>query len=206
MPISSDLPAPLSFGVGCFAFETVATTEPRVVKFEEWRAGVEAALANIPSVEQVEVTFDSNEVVADWWLVAATPDPDEAPWTQGFEPDLRGARVTFEVSIPHRLHSELLGGDSPHSGERFRVETVYEFHGPCTFVTCLDSQGSGSEAVRLLWNFLRREIPRASADITFTLVGPSPMHADFTLAPVDAEGDDSPPSFRLGGREPVWIR
>ncbi|WP_448610867.1 hypothetical protein [Geodermatophilus sp. URMC 60] len=162
--------------------------EEREVLHETWRSKVEEALGRISSVEKVEVTFDAALLRSDRWTLkpAVTDGP---PVMQRFQPNIPDAEVTFEVAIPRRLHPELLDGET-HASERFRVETIYDYHGPCTFVTCLDGDGDrdGSLAVRLLWRFLRQQIPRVSDDIVFTLLGPSPFHASFQLEPGDTKG------------------
>lgn len=181
MAATSALPSPLTFGLGCFAFEMTRGDTERVVKFQTWADEVTSALCGIPSIEKVDVHLDRLDLNRDEWSVGAQRSGGP-PEVQFFEPDLTGSQIAFEVSIPKRLHPELLDGQT-HECEKFRVETLYEYRGPCSFVTCLDGPGDGALAVRLLWRFLRREIPRSSESVVFTNLGPSPFHARFALAP-----------------------
>jgi len=89
------------------------------------------------------------------------------------------------------------------SAEDFHVRTVYEFHGPVTYVSYagLDrDEWAGSQAVVLVREFLIGELrAKASANLGFVLVGPSPFHADFMVTTSQDSSSHPPsrPAFRF---------
>lgn len=178
-------PDRIEFGMGCFAFEK---GEEVILSRDEkaaWATAVESALAAIPSVSEVYI-----ETGADYhgsWSFGPKERPGQ-PRFQMFRPMPIGAKVRFTIGIPKRFHAGLLRGETL-ACEKYSVDTYYEYHGPCTFVTCLEGEADGTAGVVLVREFLQRELPRHQSDVTLSTLGPSPFHARVAVERRSAESD-----------------
>lgn len=175
--------AQVSFGIGCFAFEVADARREEVWEFDEWRSAVQTALSALPNVADVVVDLEVSMLLGPEWTPFRDDSESSPPSLKEFEPDIPGTFVEFDITIPRRMHADLI--EHELASERFTVTTMYEFHGPVTFVRGVDHLEHGSQAVRLLWRFLERELPKQSTDIKFTNLGPSPFHVDAKLSPAD---------------------
>jgi hypothetical protein len=94
--------------------------------------------------------------------------------------------ITFKIYIPARVQEEVANEFAPGSTgtENFSVHIHYAYEGPVAFVT-LDGPEDGerdpSAAVRVVREFLRRELNPVNTPIRFECIGPSPFHADCSL-------------------------
>jgi hypothetical protein len=151
----------------------------------DWKKKLTAALGDIAAVG--ELTVESSLEVG---LVGVR---DALVPTIG--------RVEFTLAIPKRIQDELnpLSLPFPDAGERFRIITLLEFHGPATFVFCEDSiedARAGTSAVFYVREFLQRELARSSHSARLVSIGPSPFHADLKVV------WDSSPSQDITSSEP----
>jgi len=178
-----------AFGVGCFHFgyrKSIPFDYSTATYIEE----VEAALASLPSLSELEVSFD--EAFTSSFVVSESPpvlmDGD-------YFPRVMRLAIAFTLFIPHRVQAELFPnepGAMQTTAETFRVTLQDSFHGTSTFVECVDASEdcSPSDAVRLLREYLRREFSKLTTAITFEYLGPSPFHANFYLRPSLTDGHD----------------
>ncbi|MFI8523036.1 hypothetical protein ACIGB8_01205 [Promicromonospora sukumoe] len=103
-----------------------------------------------------------------------------------FWPEPAPCDIWFDVHVPKRMQADLLGEKSGDGAgaESFRIHTDYGWHGPCTFVSCLDGdeKTSPDKAVRVVHKFISQELKRSSSPIRMARVGPSPFHMVGTIA------------------------
>ncbi len=175
-----------AFGVGCFHFgyRKVSPFDYTTVKYIE---DVRAALASLPSLSELAISFD--EAFADSFLMT-----DELTSLEDGEifPRVMRLEISFTIFIPHRVQAELFPdepGAMRTTTETFRVTLKDSYHGPATFVECVDSAEdcSPSDSVRLLRVYLKREFAKLSTPVAFESLGPSPFHANFYVRPGETE-------------------
>lgn len=175
-----------AFGVGCFHFgyRKVSPFEFSTLQYIE---DVRAALASLPSLSELAISFD--EAFAGSLVVT-----DELSSLQDGEifPRVMRLEISFTIFIPHRVQAELFPdepGAMRTTTETFRIKLKDSYHGPATFVECVDSaEGcSPSDSVRLLRVYLKREFAKLSTPVVFESLGPSPFHANFYLQPSETE-------------------
>lgn len=160
----------IAFGAGCFAFEWRKPVGSRDA--HEWAKDVERALNALVNVSNIVCDVPSaalayGEVDGDLGIApTAYPQPE---W----------AFIQFVIHIPRR-HQSLDPGELG-VGENFRVTVEYGYDGPVATVRPLDTlaPGSASISVMVVWKYLAEQV--ADEEVKFSMVGPSPFHADFAL-------------------------
>ncbi|MCJ8148770.1 hypothetical protein [Shinella sedimenti] len=88
-------------------------------------------------------------------------------------------KIRIELSIPFRLQDKYCG----MFREKLKSENVtlvinYNNHLPCTFVYTEDLEDRPSTAVMIVWKHFKNVLKKSN-DIKFTMLGPSPFHAEF---------------------------
>ncbi|UUV28010.1 hypothetical protein NQK81_24635 [Amycolatopsis roodepoortensis] len=103
------------------------------------------------------------------------------------EQPTRGS-ISFTISIPERIQQKfnpysVAAGRKYEIGTEFQVDTRYLFHGPVTFVECVNAPPGtlASSAVALVREYLRSELQKLGGTVELLVVGPSPFHADFRI-------------------------
>jgi hypothetical protein len=91
-------------------------------------------------------------------------------------------RVEFDVHILKRLHKDLVDEYISLGSEAFRVRIQSAYYSPVTFVVTSDLEDDPSDAVRLVREFLSRELGHHPI-VPFQYLGPSPYHMDCFLKP-----------------------
>ncbi|GAA0134747.1 hypothetical protein YSY43_15870 [Paenibacillus sp. YSY-4.3] len=92
-------------------------------------------------------------------------------------------RIEFDLFIPHRVQKDLLRKSPRTETEYFKVYMIYDNYFPVTIVelkepkdTCLPSDG-----VRVVREFLTKELDKKSEILNFKYMGPSPFHVEFMM-------------------------
>lgn len=160
----------------------------------DWPALVESSLLAIPSVTEVRVEVDRSNL-SDFSLDEPLIDDDNERGY--FWPEPPFGALWFDVTIPKRMQPELLGESGDVGAESFRVRTDYGWHGPCTFVSCLDGDEATEpeKAVRLVHAFIKQELERSNSLIRIARVGPSPFHMTGSIA--EGDGPSEPLTFKV---------
>jgi hypothetical protein len=160
----------------------------------EWPRLVQDSLLQIPSVTDVHVRGDADYLGKEPLPSAPDEDDNHRPF---FWPEPSSFFTSFELNVPARMQPELLGEARDVGAETFRVRTLYGWHGPCTFVSCLDggTDAQPDQAVRLVHAFLTRELDRSGSPIRIARLGPSPFHMRASI--LADEGLERDLGFRL---------
>lgn len=178
-----------AFGVGCFHFG-YRKTPPFELSTKQYIEEIRTTLSALPSVSQIEITYDQ--------AFAETARVEEEPpiLSDGeFFPNVMFLEIKFTVFIPKRVQEELFPNESGAmraATEKFSVSIRYGFHGPVTYIECIDAEEncSPSDAVRLMREYLERELSKLSTSVRFEFLGPSPFHANFYVRPATGDVPD----------------
>lgn len=178
-----------AFGVGCFHFGYRKPT-PFEFKASVFMQELRGALSSLPSISDLSATCEENY---DYTAIIEDEQPSIADG--GLFPYISFLYVDFSVFIPARVQDDLFPGESISNRtttERFRVTTRHGFHGPLSFVECIDAREEcdPSSAVRVLRAYMAREFSKSATPVTFETLGPSPFHADFFVEGGAADDDD----------------
>lgn len=178
------------FGIGCFHFRPVISIPCRF-SVDEYVQRVRKCLDLIDTVESHNIQAEDG--------VFDIEHIDE----RGFFPGHYLICVEFTIRIPFRVQADVVQSirgmnyGSPQTGtERFRVTTRYYYHGPVTIVECLGVDDGGSvspsNSVVVVREYMEEKVDQHGQRLQFETVGPSPFHADFSVAE-----DDSVVSFSI---------
>lgn len=186
----------IAFGVGCFHF--AVKQPPDRFRPADYVETVEGLLRNLDTVDRFSVSPLSLPDRDDWDL----PEDALSMLTPHgcAVPNFMHA-VEFSLRIPGRVQKDLIGtirgDDYPWIGlgtEHFMVRTRYFFHGPVTFIECLDlddrEHEDPSDAVIVVREYLRQKLGECGANVALEVIGPSPFHANFFV--FDATDSDRP--------------
>lgn len=93
--------------------------------------------------------------------------------------------IKFDLYIPFRIQEDLAwsSASSQTKTESFRVHVLYSYEGPVCFVELVDDENScnPSIAVKVVREYLDKQLNGPQGKLAFTFVGPSPFHADFLV-------------------------
>lgn len=169
-----------AFGVGCFHFGYQKPT-PFEFKASTYIEELRTALGSLQSIGDLSATCEEN------YDYTATIEEDQLSIKDGgLFPYISFLEVVFSVFIPARVQDDTFPGESISARtttEKFRVTTRHSFHGPVSFVECVDAEEEcdPSSAVRLLRVYMSRQFSKVTSAVTFEALGPSPFHADFFI-------------------------
>lgn len=176
------------FGVGCFIFSVIEHCEDLAT----WKWLVKQELNSLSTIESVSLEVDDDAIFVSRGPSQRKDVPAGEDGAQVLQP--WSGRLSFTVSISRRIQHELTesGYGTRLRAEKFRVDTFYQYFGPVTFVTCIDSSPEDehfpSDAVKLVREFLRSELQKKSdKKLSLAVTGPSPFHADFGLSDDSSE-------------------
>lgn len=189
--------------LGCFTFElTKERTEAK-----DWAGFVLDFLTSLDKVEKPSVFVpegqlsESKHPNEDYFLL-----PEECRRT--FWPELKGASIEFEITIPNETHDQLIPKQYAQRSlncEKFKVRIIYTFFGPCTFVYCMtDSEQlfPSSYGVILVQEFLNYAL-KTNPDIKLRIGFPTPFHAEIRMIPAvkSSNAKNSPISVKEMGKK-----
>lgn len=201
-PDASGQPRNAYWGFGCFHFGLKASP-PAGWTVGDYINELTRTLRGIAPVDRVQVTVPP-DVLGEELL-----SPDEPLRIGDGEPPfpyLQFGEVDIDLVIPAGVQEDVstLGdGVPPLYTERFNLQLRYQYRLPIAVVRLTEpaSKPEASYAVHLLWKLLEREFGRLTdTQINFQFLGPSPMHADFELAPGSATARSGEWSFYVDRR------
>ncbi|MGB2569218.1 hypothetical protein ACPFP2_12300 [Micromonospora citrea] len=104
-----------------------------------------------------------------------------------FTPHPVAGMLRFRITIPRRIHKELMPFVTGEHSEEFTVLVCYWNDFPVTYVLeGNDVKLPDSIGVAIVREFLQKELKRLGAEadgVSLSCLGPSPFHANFHLAP-----------------------
>ncbi|MEX0608201.1 hypothetical protein [Saccharospirillum sp.] len=171
-----------SFGVGCFHF-SIENGESKTILVKDYVEEIIRTLESLTTISDVICSYD--ESIANLELDISPPNP-RLNEGGGCYPQIPFFDLSFCVYIPSRIQADLI--DLPEDyidtgSENFRIKIVHDWHGPLSYIepvgAGLDSRPS--TGVRVVREYLLREISKVKTFLLFDLLGPSPFHADFHL-------------------------
>ena len=110
---------------------------PMSVHASKWAETVRTVLAEIPTVENIDVTVDPDELPQGALAEEEGFVPVSDNLRGEFWPEPIGASIQFDLTIPPHLQVVTPAGKKKVGHDRFRVRTFYGYHGPCTIITLL---------------------------------------------------------------------
>lgn len=171
-----------AFGVGCFNFG-IRYKSPFIFETNSHVKNIETALKKIPAIDEISISHDEDLS----YSIPISKAPDNLSNGENF-PQISFLRVEFNIYIPARIQSDLLGEQGIHKltkTEKFKVYFLDSYHGPVSFVECLDATHGcdPSSAVQVVREFLKSEFKKIDSEVDFECIGPSPFHVDFFIHP-----------------------
>lgn len=177
------------------AFGALPIEVPMSVPASEWAETVRTVLAEIPTVENIDVSVDPDELpdgalAADDGFVPVQDNLRDEFW-----PEPIGALIQFDLKIPAHLQVVTPSGKEKVGHEHFRVRTFYGYDGPCTIITLLGhddaNQIQSAWAVSAVYHYLKQAFNEKGNRLRIGRIGPSPFHMETLLRP----GDDDQEKF-----------
>jgi hypothetical protein len=174
----------IRFGVGCFHFALSDNFPKEVITTAEYMETVVKTLEKVTSINNINISC-GDRFKDD--LILSTPPNSKMQNGEYCFPHIYFFRLTFNVYIPFRIQAKLINEneDNIHTGtENFTVFMRHDWHGPVSFVQCVNPKAkcSPSDAVRVVREFLENEFSNEDDLIVMDYLGPSPFHADFSLS------------------------
>ena len=182
----------IAFGIGCFHFG-VTRRPPFKLTIHDYVQEVRAALEHISTVNDVRIESmddDQEMTMGDGELPRLSQGDGIFPVPDNLE-------IQCDVYLPFRVQAELTDDYIPNEtcSERFRIYIRYTFYGPVAFVRVLEPshRPHPSSAVRVVREFLARELGDARQAVVFESLGPSPFHVDCYLNASQQEANGQRP-------------
>lgn len=182
------MPFKHAFGIGCFHF---GYHKPIPFEFSttQYVKDVRNALSELTAISHIDIQYDKL-LAQDITVEEELPNLENGDYF----PFVHFLGIRFSVYIPRRIQEEIFPGENLSDwiqAENFSVLIKHEYHGPITFIECLDAtdESNPSAAVRLLREYLKREFNKLKGPVSFEYLGPSPFHANFFVQKAeDVEG------------------
>ena len=140
---------------------------------------IEKSLSALPAASEVEIDY-AEEFSTNTLVTSIAEEDDE------YFQSVMFLRISFLLYIPKRVQLEVIEDQSGHidtGTENFRVLMYGTYDAPVSYVECLNPSEdcSPSTAVRVIREYLRRELKGRHELIDFECLGPSPFHKDFYI-------------------------
>jgi hypothetical protein len=179
------------FGVACFHFAPAQGADMQTLG--EFVATVRATLEGLDVVESVRAA-DCDPTEAD---VAFETSSDAPDLSQGEEPypNLPLGRYEFVLRVEQSVQASLIAHPSVRTyTDRFRVELRYGYAMPFAIIEPLEptQRPEPSQAVQIVREALEASCEDPALPARFQSLGPSPLHAEFSLV---AGAEDYDPDF-----------
>lgn len=180
-----------SFGVGCLNL-SLGSYDKGTLTVQSYIDEVKRTLEKITTVTDIEVRFDEDckdeEIDTSIDAIHMNEGGSCNPCIGFFE-------LEFKIYIPLRVQANITKRDEKYINTRtdnFKVYIKHDWHGPVAFVECLgaDSKCQPSTAVRIVRQYLEKEIKNSDSFLIADYLGPSPFHADFYLSKDDTLESD----------------
>lgn len=186
-----------SFGIGCLHF-AINEKLKKNITIKEYVDEIERALSKLATVSEISSSYDESEK-------ESIIDISENTKMENGEccyPQVSLFRLNFKLYVPKRIQAMLLGRPEEyvHTGaEHFVVNMNHDWHGPVSFVQCIDAdiESSPSTAIQVVREYLEQEFSSMDTFLEFDCIGPSPFHADFFLVNDDDAAIEQPVRFAL---------
>ena len=182
--VETDIPAfRVDFGVGSWDFGLRHDGPvPFKLELEEYIARLKTGLEADPSLNNLKITpwpLEKQTIFTQWNLRETDTGPAIFP-----DRSLLIHRIKFDLHIPRRYHKELTEPfPTRFKTENVRVHVHYHLYGAVCFVELIDADTSPDPftAVVVGRRYLERWLNKASNEVVFDIVGPSPLHAEFLI-------------------------
>lgn len=195
----------VALAFGCLHFR-YADEAPFTLTGEQYQSTLEAALADIPAVDDLRIELD-DDFLAQKFDVEVTPGPIRMDLS--FFPFSQLGKIAFTLQIPDRVQRDILGYSNLHT-ETFWVCTEWNYSMPVSMIVPLDPEDEPdpSQAVVLVRQFLQRELRKGrDGHIELDVLGPSPSHSDvFLRSSTNPRPAGSPAFIRRGFSRPGYQR
>jgi hypothetical protein len=196
----------MSFGVGCFMFESHGTDLATIdnlsgsYRTPDWARDVRKALEMLPSVDNIHIDTPRGvkggirqQSILEFpsGLIPSSPGlHDGGP----FFPHPSSGGLSFRVSIPHHVQERMTYGRPICQATLFDVDIRFEGAYPVAFVSMDGEENSPSTAVMIVREFLKDEFKQREKlvdPISFTCLGPSPFWVDCWVEAKDGGDENS---------------
>ncbi|MBL1271678.1 MAG: hypothetical protein COB25_007255 [Oceanospirillales bacterium] len=179
------------FGVGCLHF-SIGDELKKNITVEEYTDEIVNSLEKLTTVSNINLSLNEDNNSVEICI-------DEKTKMQNGQlcfPLLRNFNLTFYLYIPKRVQASSIDESEEFidtQTEIFKVNFVHSWHGPITFIECIDADpnSSPSSAVRIVREYLIKEFSSLDTYLFLDFMGPSPFHANFSLSdneePIEGE-------------------
>ncbi len=169
------------FGVGCLHF-SISDKLKNNITVEDYANEIVESLEKLTTISNVIMSFNSEDKDAEISIADTTKMRDGEPCF----PLLYGFNLSFNIYIPKRVQASSINeseDDIDTGTEKFKVNFIHSWHGPLTYIECVDADNntSPSSAVRVVREYLIKEFSSLDTYIYLDCIGPSPFHANFSL-------------------------
>jgi len=177
-----------AFGVGCFHF-AIKNGESKTILAKNYVDEVIRTLELLTTISDVKCSYD--ESVDSLEIDISPPNPMLREGEDCF-PQIQFFDLSFCVHIPKRIQSELI--DLPEDyinigteSENFRVKILHDWYGPLSYIEPIGAgvESDPSTGVKVVREYLKREISKVETFLIPDFLGPSPFHANFYLTFVE---------------------
>ena len=181
-----------AFGIGCFHFG-IKKTHPFRFKGFEYLDELKKTLSKIPNLNNLTIKTDDGFESWEENITEALPSLEN---DINYFPSAVFFNLEFDLYIPFRIQEEIIEEKKKFLdtySEKFKITILHGFHAPVTIVEIKNPTKTPdpSTAVRLVREFLKKEMDGISEFIRFEYIGPSPFHVDFYLKPQKQDNKDN---------------
>ena len=180
-----------SFGIGCFHFG-IQKKPPFHYKGSEYIKELKNDLSKIPNLNNLKIK--TNETFKSWnkeiteTLPNLENDRDCFPLAISFD-------LNFELFIPFRIQREIVKERKFINtfSENFKVKILHGYDLPVAIIEIKNPTKTPdpSMAVRIVREFLKKELKNNAEYIRFECIGPSPFHLDCSLKTQKSKSEDT---------------
>lgn len=176
-----------AFGVGSFYFSLDFSKTPSNLTVGSFVSEIHRVFDSIQSVSDLELDFDEEMCPSDALINHEVWDDNTIPPDTIF-PFIPLLEVKFTLTLLKTYQRKLLGyideSENSMSTDLFYVEISYNYQSSISIVKIDNSnrKSVGSNAIKVVRDYLKSEFRSANTFVTFNILGPSPFHADFYLS------------------------
>ncbi|MCK4592105.1 hypothetical protein KAT63_01535 [Candidatus Parcubacteria bacterium] len=180
-----------SFGIGCFHFG-IQKKPPFQFKGSEYIEELKNDLSKIPSLNNLKIKTDRIFKSYSEEITEALPNLES---DEGCFPHALSFILEFELFIPFRIQKEIVEERKLINtfSENFKVKILHGYYLPVAIIEIKNPtrMPDPSMAVRIVREFLEKELKNNAEYIRFECIGPSPFHLDCSLKPQKSKLEDT---------------
>lgn len=182
-----------SFGVGCLHFSIKDNQLKKSITVKEYIDEITKTLEELSTISELDI-YCSDDIVSE--LIELTDLNPKLQNGEACHPFLDFFKLSFNIYIPYSLQAKTINTNEEYLDtytENFKVTYLYNWYGPVSFIECLHPRikPEGSTSVRIVREYLLKEVSDIDTFLEVDFIGPSPFHANFNLSLNENINDDN---------------